>query len=125
MRSDGRAWRPDKRTRQTILHLSYEASARTHAVPDDVRRAVWALWAGRTAGLGGHVQACPEGHLERLWYTSCRQRLCPPCAWVQGERWLAKQQARLLACDHDQVLFPMPHALNALWRATVAGMTQL
>ena len=22
----------------------------------------------RTAALGGHVQKCPEGHVERVWY---------------------------------------------------------
>ena len=81
------------------------------------------MLACRTALLGGHVHACPEGHLERIWYHSCRHRLCPPGAWVQVERWLARQKARLLACEHDQVICTIPHELNALWLAHVAVMS--
>jgi hypothetical protein len=33
--------------------------------------------------------------------------------------------ARLLACDHYQVIFTSPHALNGLWRVHVAAPTQL
>src|SRR5882672_4864652 len=54
----------------------------------------------QTAALGGHIQACPDGHIARVWYNSCRHRSCPQCAYLQTERWLARQQARLLACDH-------------------------
>ncbi|MGH8070897.1 MAG: transposase zinc-binding domain-containing protein [Candidatus Entotheonellia bacterium] len=87
-------------TVQTILQLGYGVYERCHAVPAHVRRAVWAMLACRTAVLGGHVQAGPDGPLERIWCNSCRHRLCPQCAWVQVERWLAKQQEWLLACDH-------------------------
>jgi hypothetical protein len=51
--------------------------------------------------------------------------MCPPCAWLQVERWLAKQKARLLACDHDQVIVTVPHELNELWLANVEAMTPL
>jgi predicted nucleic acid-binding Zn ribbon protein len=51
--------------------------------------------------------------------------MCPQCAWVQVERWLAKQQARLLACEHYHVIFTMPHELNALWLANVQVMSGL
>ena len=125
MRGDGQPLRTDKVTRQTILLRGYAAYARRHALPTHVRRAVWAILACRTAVLGGHVHACPEGHVERLWDHSCRHRLCPQCAWVQTERWLAQQKARLLACAHEHVICTMPHELNALWLANVAVMTQL
>jgi hypothetical protein len=95
MSGDGQPLRTDQPTLKTILQLGYEAYARTHALPAYVRRAVWAILACRTAVLGGHVQACPEGHVERIWYHSCRHRMCPQCAWIQVERWLATQQARL------------------------------
>lgn len=117
--------RADKLTLQTILHKGYAAYERTHPLPDYVRRAVWALLACRTALLGGHVQACPEGHLERVWYNSCRHRMCPQCAWLQTERWLAKQKARLLACDHYHAIFTIPHELNDLWLANVDVMSRL
>ncbi len=112
-------------TLQTILQRGYAAYERTHAVPEHVRRAVWAMLACRTALLGGHVQSCPDGHLERIWYNSCRHRMCPQCAWVQIERWLARQKARLLACEHYHVIFTLPHELNPLWLANVAGMSRL
>lgn len=51
--------------------------------------------------------------------------MCPQCAWVQVERWLAKQKTRLLACDHYHVIFTMPHELNDLWLANVEAMSQL
>jgi hypothetical protein len=117
--------RADKLTLQTILQLGYAAYARTHALPDYVRRAVGAVLACRTARLGGHVEVCPDGHVERMWYNSCRHRVCPQCAWGQVERWLAQQKARLLACEHYHVIFTMPHELNPLWLANVEAMPQL
>lgn len=125
MSRDGEPLRTTTLTLQTILHMGYAAYERHHRLPAYVRRAVWAVLACRTAQLGGHIQACPEGHIERVWYNSCRHRMCPQCAWVQVERWLAKQQARLLACDHYHVIFTMPHELNELWLANVAVMTKL
>ena len=115
----------EKVTLQRILQLGDAAYERSHPLPDYVRRAVWAILACGTAVLGGHVQACPEGHVERIWYNACRHRMCPPCAWVQTERWLAKQKAWLLACEHYHVSFTRPPALNALWLANVVVMPQL
>ena len=79
----------------------------------------------RTAALGGHVQACPDGHMARIWYNACRHRACPQCAYLQTERWLACQQARLLACDHSHVIFTLPHDRNPLWLANVPVMSTL
>jgi hypothetical protein len=67
-------------TVQQILQQGYAAFERSHPLPAYVRKAVWALLVCRTAVLGGHVQSCPDGHVERIWYNSCRHRLCPPCA---------------------------------------------
>jgi hypothetical protein len=125
MSRDGHALQTDKLTLQGILQRGDAAYARCHTVPPPVRRAVWAILACRTARLGGHVQACPDGHVERIWYNSCRHRLCPQCAWVQVERWLTKQKARLLVCEHYHVIFTLPHELNDLWRANIEGMSQL
>ena len=63
--------------------------------------------------------------MSRIWYNSCRHRSCPQCAYLQTERWLALQQARLLACDHYHVIFTLPHELNPLWLANVSVMTTL
>jgi hypothetical protein len=112
-------------TLQMIFQDAFPAYAQPHPLPAHVRRAARAVMQCRTAALGGHVQACPDGHMARIWYNSCRHRACPQCAYLQTERWLALQQARLLACDHYHVIFTLPHALNPLWLANVSVMTPL
>jgi Putative transposase/Transposase zinc-binding domain len=112
-------------TLQTIFQDAYPAYEQSHPLPAHVRRAAHAIMQCRTAALGGHVQACPDGHMARIWYNSCRHRSCPQCAYLQTERWLALQQARLLACDHYHVIFTLPHDLNPLWLANVSVMTTL
>ena len=109
MSGDGQALRTDKLTLQTILQhglCGVRASAsrcRTTCGEPSGRS-----WRVAPPCSGGHVQACPEGHVERVWYNSCRHRMCPQCAWLQVERWLARQKARLLACEHYHVIFTMP-----------------
>jgi len=117
--------RGDKLSLQQMLPLGDAADARHHARPDHVRRAVWAILACRPARRGGHVPACPAGHSARVWYNSCRHRLWPPCAWLQIERWLLQQTARLLACEHDHVRLTTPDELRGLWLANRRPMTPL
>jgi hypothetical protein len=112
-------------TLQTIFQDAFPAYEQTHPLPAPVRRAARAVMQCRTAALGGHIQACPDGHRSRIWYNSCRHRSCPQCAYLQTERWLALQRTRLLACDHSHVIFTLPHALNPLWLTNVPVMTSL
>ena len=112
-------------TLQTIFQDAFPAYEALHPLPAHVRTAARAIMQCRTAALGGHVQACPDGHVSRVWYNSCRHRSCPQCAYLQTERWLARQRARLLACDHYHVIFTLPHDLNPLWLANVPVMTTL
>lgn len=110
---------------QDIFCHSYPAYEQTHRVPLHHRKAARALMQCRTAALGGHIQSCPDGHMSRIWYNSCRHRSCPQCAYIQSERWLSKQRGRLLACDHYHVIFTVPHDLNPLWHANLTSMTGL
>jgi len=112
-------------TLQMIFQDAFPTYEQGHLLPPHVRKAARALMQCRTAALGGHVQACPDGHMSRIWYNSCRHRSCPQCAYLQAERWLALQRARLLACDHYHVIFTLPHELNPLWLANVPVMTTL
>jgi hypothetical protein len=112
-------------TLQDIFQRGYPDYEQTHPLPAHVRKAARAIMQCRTAALGGHIQACPDGHISRIWYNSCRHRSCPQCAFIQVERWLATQRARLLACDHYHMIFTIPHDLNPLWREQVALMTTL
>ncbi len=108
-----------------ILQQGDEAYAHDHALAGYVRRGVQAMLACRTARLGGPIQSCPEGHIDRIWDHSCRHRMCPPCAWLQIERWLVPQKACLFACAHDQVICTIPSERHDLWLANVAVMTHL
>src|SRR5438477_12698955 len=112
-------------TLQTIFQDAFPAYEQRHPLPAHVRRAARAIMQCRTAVLGGHIQACPDGHIARIWYNSCRHRACPQCAYLQTGRWLALQRARLLACDHYHVICTLPHDLNPLWLANVPVMTTL
>src|SRR5262245_32739974 len=112
-------------TLQTIFPDAFPAYAQSHVLPAHVRKAARAIMQCRTAALGGHVQACPDGHISRIWYNSCRHRSCPQGTYLQTERWLALQQVRLLACDHYHVIFTLPHDLTPLWLTNVPVMTPL
>jgi hypothetical protein len=112
-------------TLQTIFQDALPAYEQTHPLPAHVRKAARAIMQCRTAALGGHIQACPDGHVTRVWYNSCRHRSCPQCTYLQTEGWLTLQQARLLAWDHYHVIFTLPHELNPLWLANVPVMSAL
>jgi hypothetical protein len=110
-------------TLQPIFQEAFPAYEQAHPLPAHVRTAARALMPCRTAALGGHIQACPDGHLSRIWSNACRHRSCPHCASLQTARWLLLQRARLLACAHSHVILTLPHDLNPLWRAHVPVMT--
>lgn len=110
---------------QSILQIGWQAYEKLHQLPGYVRDAVSSLIACRTAALGGHVQGCPDGHFKRHWYNSCKHRLCPQCAYILVERWLQKQQARLLGTSHRHVIFTIPHQLNDIWLLNVKVMSDL
>ncbi len=71
------------------------------------------------------MRRCPEGHVERAFYNSCHQRVCPQCQALATERWLERQRARLLRCAHHHLIFTIPHELNALWCWNRAAMAKL
>ncbi|NKB72730.1 MAG: hypothetical protein GKR89_37135 [Candidatus Latescibacteria bacterium] len=102
-------------TLQSIFRTHFDRYAQTRLLPPPHHKAARALKACRTAALGGHVQQCPEGHVEQIWYNSCKHRCCPQCAQIQLERWLQGTKARLLDGPHYHAIFTIPHQLHALW----------
>jgi hypothetical protein len=112
-------------TIQSILLIGYAAYEKMHLLPDFVREAAHYLMVCRTAVLGGHTQACPDGHYQRIWYNSCKHRMCPQCAYLQVQKWLAKQKTRILQCDHFHVIFTIPEELRFLWHFNTRLMTQI
>src|SRR5512134_3524197 len=109
-------------TIQQILQDHFDALAASGTLSAPQHRAGWALRKCRTAALGGHVQRCPNGHVERVWYNSCRNRACPQCNGLARERWLQRAQARLIDCAHWHVIFTIPHQLNVLWQLNTPVM---
>jgi Putative transposase/Transposase zinc-binding domain len=109
-------------TIQQILQDHFDELAASGTLSAPQQRAGWALRKCRTAALGGHVQRCPNGHVEQVWYNSCRHRACPQCNGLAKERWLQRTQARLIECAHWHVIFTIPHQLNVLWQLNTAAM---
>ena len=110
-------------TLQTLFQDAFPAYEHTHPLPAHVRKAARALMQCRTAALGGHVQACPDGHMARIWYNSCRHRACPQCAYLQTET--RPPAGPAAGCDHYHVSFTLPHDLHPLWLANVPVMSTL
>jgi hypothetical protein len=88
-------------------------------------RAAYALAAHRRAKLVEHVQRCPLGHVERVWYNACRHRMCPQCNGLARERWLERMRARLVDGAHHHLVFTIDHDLNGLWMLNTAAMMSL
>ena len=111
-------------TIQQILNDHLDGLLRSHKLSAPQYRAARALSVCRTAALGGHVQRCPNGHVERVWYNSCRHRACPQCNGLAKEQWLERTRARLIDCAHWHVVFTIPHELNVLWMLNTDAMMQ-
>jgi hypothetical protein len=102
-------------TLQDILEAEFPAYEQRQTLPRYVRFAVEQMMRCRTEAMGGHVESCPNGHVHRVWYNSCKHRVCPQCAALGREQWLDKQKARFLDCDHYHVIFTVPQELNDVW----------
>ena len=109
-------------TIQQLLQQHFDDLASSRRLSAPQYRAALALRSCRTAVLGGHVQRCPNGHVERVWYNSCRNRACPQCNGLARERWLERTRARLIDCAHWHVIFTIPHQLNGVWQLNTALM---
>ena len=100
---------------QAILETGLPEYLKTHSLPLYQWKAARALLRCRTASLGGHAKRCPEGHVEKVWYNSCRHRSCPQCSHQQIQKWLDAKQQQILPCDHFHVIFTLPAELRPLW----------
>jgi len=84
------------------------------AMPLRHHRAMEAIEACRTAGLGGHVEECEAcGHI-RVSYNSCRNRHCPKCQFLAKERWIEKRKQDLLCTRYFHIVFTLPEALRPI-----------
>jgi len=103
-------------TIQEILRSGLADLLEERHLVDYVRRAARALLRCRTAALGGHTKKCPDGHVQGVWYNSCRHRVCPQCSWGKVETWLAAKRDLLLPTDHYHVIFTLPWQFRLFWQ---------
>jgi Putative transposase/Transposase zinc-binding domain len=112
-----RSQEPNSRaTIQRILYDNWRAFAAQSPQPIFAHRAAYLLAHCKTALMGGHVERCKHGHVEKVHYNSCRHRCCPGCSAAPRKAWLDKQQAKMLDTSAMQVVFTLPSDLAKLWR---------
>ena len=108
---------------QEIFKRAYSAYEKKRQLPQHVLEAAHKIISCRTALLGGHLQSCPDSHFHRVWYNSCKHRMCPQCSFIRIQEWLEKQKARILNCDHYHVIFTIPQELRVVWHANSKLLT--
>lgn len=112
-------------TVQKIFRQSFEDYTKNRKLPPHHYKAANDFIGCRTAAMGGHIEACPNGHVERIHYHSCRHRNCPQCNKIQIERWLDSKKNLLIDTAHRHLVFTLPHELNELWLMNTSLMTDI
>lgn len=102
--------RPSWEIADVLRHADFYTDAYTTHQQKTLR----AIGLCRTAGLGGHVDACDGCGNISISYNSCRNRHCPKCQGHKREEWIQERQAELLPCTYYHVVFTLPHELNGL-----------
>jgi len=103
-------------TVQSFLQASFTHYQKNHRLPLYQIKAAEQLMRCRTEALGGHSVYCEEGHLNGVWYNSCRHRSCPQCSALKSAQWQQRTEAMLLNCKHHHWVFTLPHDLHGIWR---------
>jgi len=106
----------ERATVQGFLKSSFINYQKNHPLPLYQIKGAEQLMRCRTEALGGHSVYCEDGHLNGVWYNSCRHRSCPQCSALKSEQWQLRAEALLLNCKHHHWVFTLPHDLHRLWR---------
>jgi hypothetical protein len=102
-------------TVQSFLQEHFTQYQQSHLMPLYQLKAVTRLMSCRTEALGGHAIYCEEGHLNGVWYNSCKHRSCPQCGAINSAQWLKKSESLVLECKHHHWIFTLPHELHCIW----------
>jgi hypothetical protein len=108
-------------TIQSLLQEHLDRFAAENPLSCDMLNAAVRMRDCRTAAFGGHVNSCPNGHVDQIAYNSCRHRSCPQCNGLARARWLDGWKHRLLKTPHYHTIFTTPHELLPLWRYNKAA----
>ena len=99
-----------------VFRLSGQAYRLKHKLSKAQHKAMRAIEQCRTAGLGGHLDACDQcGHI-RISYNSCRNRHCPKCQSLAREAWLEARRQELLPVGYFHLVFTLPAEVHDLVR---------
>ncbi len=93
----------------------YQAVEPYLPLSEQARHAARIMTICHTSDLGGHVEQCPGGHIERIFYNSCGHRFCPRCAARIRHKWLFTRGEKLFPVRHYHSIFTLPHTFNGLW----------
>jgi hypothetical protein len=112
-----------------VLRDHWPDFARRHAtrLAAAHHRAVRAVMACRTPALGGQLWSCScRHHHPHYVYHSCNHRSCPRCGALDGRKWAATQEARLLpGVPYFLVTLTLPDALRGVCRKYPAVLYDL
>jgi len=98
----------------TILFHHGQAYTKSHKLPYQHLKTLFAIEACRSAALGAHVDVCDACHHQRITYNSCRNRHCPKCQMLNREKWVEKLSCTLLPVRYFHIVFTLPSELNRL-----------
>ncbi len=108
-----------------VVSRYYPGFESTLPLPAHVRQAVRMMTMCHTPALGGHLECCPNGHVDRVFYNSCGHRFCPRCASRIRQKWLLDREPKLLPVRHYHTTFTLPHTFNPLWHLNPRVMGDL
>jgi Putative transposase/Transposase zinc-binding domain len=100
-----------------IFRLHGESFRATHPLSSWQLKAMADIEHCRTAYFGGHLEQCDRCGYQHYSYHSCANRHCPKCHGQQTQRWLARQQERLLPSAYYLITVTLPQELRPLARA--------
>ena len=100
-----------------VLRQHGAAYLANHALSTPQAKAWRGIVACRTAALGGQQLACDACGHSHWQYHSCRNRHCPTCGARAKDAWLQGRLAEVLPVPYAQLVFTLPHSLNALYGA--------
>jgi hypothetical protein len=105
---------PAKVQLATLLSYYGEGYRKSHKLPYQHLKTLFAIEACRSAALGAHVDVCDACHHQRITYNSCRNRHCPKCQMLNKEKWVEKLSCTLLPVRYFHIVFTLPSELNRL-----------
>ncbi|NCB91544.1 MAG: IS91 family transposase [Clostridia bacterium] len=101
-------------TVQDIFLRFYEDFRKLHSVSPGQDRTALCIMKCKTPEMGANVSECPECHLRKIHYNSCRNRFCTMCQAMDVDKWIDLQQENVLDVPYFHAVFTIFEELYAL-----------